>query len=339
MCPAYFESGILLREPAWHGLGEIVDEWPGSWAEARKLALPWEVEVQPLEVPAIVGGHLQRYGVPGYQLLVRDDKPLVDPNSEMALVNPEAILSVQPTTYQVIHNWQFGNVIESVVGSIGDDFAWETLLCLVGGRLVVALLRAREPLHIAADPSLNHIYLSFTTRHDGMGGLAVTPTNVRKVCWNTHNLAEGIAKREKVGWTVRHTDTWEDRIDEIRGYVAQSVGAGKAWAELADKLAGKKLIPATLDRLLVQTFKTDSAMVEKTVERIKREREQVRMILASPTCDGIAETMYGFVQAVDQWVDHVQPARSDETRFTRSWTRVPEHKHRALQLAMAAADL
>lgn len=338
--PAYFDGGVLLREPAWHRLGNVVEEWPGSWEEARKLGgLDWDVVRNPLGTPVITAAGGLRYAeVSDEVLLYRDDKPLWVDSEFGMVVNPAAKLCVQPLSYEVITNADFGRVTEQVVGRVGDDFAYETLLCLAGGKLVIALMRSREPLQIAADPSLTHTYVSLTSRHDGQGGLRITPTNVRKVCMNTHNLAEGIAKREQVGWTIKHTANWKDRLDEVTNAIASSVKTGKAWEEVANKLGAAKLIPAQLDRLLLSTFKIDSSMVPKTVERIEKQRVEVREILDSPTCEHISGTLYGFVQAVDEWVDHVQPARSDETRFTRSWTRIPPLKARALQLALAATE-
>ena len=47
--PAYFDTGFSVRERMWHGLGNVLDEYPESWDEARKLAgLEWEPELRPI---------------------------------------------------------------------------------------------------------------------------------------------------------------------------------------------------------------------------------------------------------------------------------------------------
>lgn len=44
----YFESGFSVRTPMWHGLGNVLIDYPGSWDEARHPAgLDWE----PIKVP------------------------------------------------------------------------------------------------------------------------------------------------------------------------------------------------------------------------------------------------------------------------------------------------
>ena len=41
--PANIESMFSVREMPWHREGEVLADYPGSWAEARKLAgLDWE---------------------------------------------------------------------------------------------------------------------------------------------------------------------------------------------------------------------------------------------------------------------------------------------------------
>lgn len=40
---AYFETGFSVRQPMWHGQGEVLTDWPTSWPEARvKAGLDWE---------------------------------------------------------------------------------------------------------------------------------------------------------------------------------------------------------------------------------------------------------------------------------------------------------
>lgn len=335
-----FESGILLREPAWHRLGNVLEDWPGSQALARKAGgLEWDIDIVPMATYAVTPQGLRIAGVNGWQGLVRDDKPLTVEKDTGLEVNPEALLSVQPSTYKVIRNGEFMDVVEYVVGSVGDDWQYETLVNLYGGRIIVALLKARTPLQIDGDPSKSYTYLGFTSRHDGQGGLRIIPTNVRILCANTHNAAENQARSEGVGFTIRHTANWEERKTLAAQAIQSSMKDSKAWEKLANRLIGKKLVPAQLDRMLLTLFKTDSSMVPQTVNRLQRNREEFRTVLGSQTCAEISDTMYGFVQAADEWVDHVKPAHNDETRFSRTLFRVDTVKSKALQLALAASSL
>lgn len=334
--PHEFESGLFNRKPAWHRLGKVVEEWPGSWEAARKLAgLTWEVKA----VPVWIGGEhpvLDQENV----ALVRDDIPVETTGSLGAgdlIASNRARLAIQPTSYHVITNGQFGEVIEYLVGAVGDDWQYETLIALYGGRQIVAVLRAREPLNIGADPSKTFQYVAFTNRFDGQGGLRGIPTNFRVVCANTQKASERQAKVDGVGFTIKHTANWQERIDRARGVLVAATQDGKAWEQLANRLGGKKLHPAHRDRMLDSLFKTDSGMTDKQVRGVQASRDSVRQILGSPTCAGIEDTALGFVQAVTEWADHVRPARNDETRTSRSLLRAEPIKAKAFALVRNVA--
>lgn len=47
--PAYFDTGFVVREPAWHGLAPVLDDYIDNWPDARKAAgLDWD----PVAAPA-----------------------------------------------------------------------------------------------------------------------------------------------------------------------------------------------------------------------------------------------------------------------------------------------
>ena len=336
-----FESGMFYREAAWHKLGVVVDEWPGSWAEARKVAgLEWDVEAAPLQM-AVYSGDRSNYTVghvAGWNAIVRDDKKLIVPSSVGGYeTSGEALLSIQPSTYKIITNAAFGELIEYIVGEVGDGWQYETLISLAGGRHIVALLRSRTPLNISGDPSQNYTYLCMTSRHDGQGGLRGIPTNVRVVCRNTHHMAEAAAKAAGVGFTIRHTANWEERTKAAATAIQGALRDGEAWEKLATELIGIKLEPWMLDKSLERLFVERSDMSDRQLETVEKRRDQVREILQSPTCEHIAGTAYGLVQAVDEWCDHVRPAHNNETRTTRALLQAQPLKTKAVAVARSLA--
>lgn len=335
--PADFDSGAFLIEPAWHRLGNVVDEWPGSWDKARELAgIEWEVEEIPLAIP--YPGNIETYrtryaALPNYTLLRRSDHALTRTSaSGDEEANLVAVLGVQPSSYHVIKNAEFGEVIEYVIGKVGDDWRYETLISLAGGRQIIAVLRAREPLRIGPDPSKTYPMICFMSRHDGQGGLKGIPTNIRVVCSNTRNAAENQAKRDGVGFTIRHTSTWRERLDKAAEVIQSANRESKAWEAVANTLGRRHLGSQQTGRMLESLFRTHSAMTDREVATVAQRREAVRDILRSPTCEGIGNTMLGFIQAVDEWADHVRPAHNDETRTSRSLLRAEPIKAQALAL-------
>lgn len=106
------------------------------------------------------------------------------------------------------------------------------------------------------------------------------------------------------------------------------------WATLADRLANTQVGLSDTGRFLRSLMPIRDDMSDKQVENTKANRETIMRILASPTCTGIGDTVYGLVQATIEWADHEQPAHSDQTRSARTLLRSNPVKQKAFSIAM-----
>ena len=123
------DSMFSVRATPWHGLGTILDEYPASWDEARKLAgLDWEPIEAPTyrRVPVInEDGSLDvRYEeIPGHKLIERSDNSVV--------------LAVPRDTYTIFPNADLGPLVEAVLNQSGGRYEYETAGSLDEGRKVI----------------------------------------------------------------------------------------------------------------------------------------------------------------------------------------------------------
>ena len=110
-------SFFSVREKAWHGLGQIVQQYPTS-AEAIKLAgLDYEVIKQPLYTHPPMGAsgmldELQGDGIIRNKLLVPDHFATMrtDNNTVFGVVGKD---------YQVVQNTEAFAFFDAIVGEIG----------------------------------------------------------------------------------------------------------------------------------------------------------------------------------------------------------------------------
>src|SRR6266545_2956616 len=49
--PAMFEQGFFVRVPAWHGLGVVLDDYPGREEAMRLAGHDWDI----IELPSFTG--------------------------------------------------------------------------------------------------------------------------------------------------------------------------------------------------------------------------------------------------------------------------------------------
>jgi phage/plasmid-like protein (TIGR03299 family) len=318
---AEVETMFSVREMPWHREGAVLDDYPGSWAEARTLAgLDWDPTTEAVyELHGIdTDGRPVFEPVEGWQRIARSDT--------------RAPLSIARDSYTVIDHAEMGEIVEAILGQ--PNVRWETAGSLSGGRSVWTLALLDEPIELPGDDSLTYPYLAVTNRHDGTGACTLRTTAVRIVCANTFRAAEMEGDRTGATFSFVHRSGWRDRIDEARNAVTGARSEIAAYRRLSLDLLG---VPVTARQreLFVTAFvpmPPTGLVTDRVVGNVETARQALRNILASPTAQGIADTSYGLVQAAGEYLDHVRAARSWETRLGRTLLRPEPLKARALQL-------
>jgi phage/plasmid-like protein (TIGR03299 family) len=318
--PAYFESGFFVREPAWHGLGVVLPDYPDSVEEAMEAAGHlWEVHLKP--VFTLETEPYRPVEIADYRAVVRSDTGKV--------------LSVQPETYGTIQNRELWELVEATLGEIGPErIQVESAGVLRDGAEVWVLARLRDAVRVPGDPSETYTYGAFTTTHDGSGALRVYPTQIRIVCWNTYSTARAAAERDLGHIVIRHTKNARERVAAARQILAGMRDDQAAYLELMEELVGIDVSDCQLARFVVDFIPSppETLISDRVAANVEEARAAILAILDGPTCAGIRNTAYGMLNAATEYLDHVRRARSSETRFRRSLLREEPLKKKALSL-------
>jgi phage/plasmid-like protein (TIGR03299 family) len=318
----HWDSGVMVRKPSWHRLeNAVLLESPKTWEEGRTAAgLTWEVETEPVyrcyDNPN--GGPVTVEKISDWQVLTRNDNMKT--------------LSIQPKSYEVIHNARFGEVIDTALGLEGDERPnFEAIFSLYGGKQIIALCYFDEPLRMPWDPSKTYTYCAFNARHDGNGGLRAIFTDVRVQCANTWNQAENIDGKA-AGFTIRHTSNWQERLEDFRDQMRKARGDSQQWVDFAEQLARWDATTRRRETFLKRMFPVSDDMQPRQTENQLVNREKIRTILASETCAGIEKTGYGLLMATTEWSDHVRTWQSTNSYVSRQLLTRQEPKARAGQV-------
>jgi phage/plasmid-like protein (TIGR03299 family) len=320
--PANIESMFSVRQMPWHREGTILQDYPGSWAEARTLAgLDWDPVTAP--VYAVTGinpdGTAYHEPIEGWKTITRSDTG--------------AVLSISKDTYTVIDHGEMGEIVEAVLAQ--PNVKWETAGVLDSGKAVWCLALLDEPITLPGDESPTLPYLAITNRHDGTGACALRATAVRIVCANTFRAAELEGERTGTTFSFVHKSGWRNRIDEARKAVTGAQAEMRRYTELAAELLAIRVTPAQRELFITEFIPKppDGLITDRVARNVDEARAALRMIFASKTTEQVAHTAYGLVQAATEYLDHVRAARSWETRLNRTLIRPEPLKHRALSLA------
>ena len=291
-----FESGMFVREPAWHGLGTVLDEPPSVSEAIVEAGLDWKVTKEPLFTKEGAGVPMLREA-PHHHALVRS--------------SDRKILGVAGDRYQPLQNIEafefFNPFLEKEVATL------ETAGSLMGGKVVwvMARLNDLEAEVVPNDPVQANLLLS--NAHTGNGAVKVLFTPTRVVCWNTLSVAEDGAKNMvKVVHSKNLTNSLtavQEAVDTANKTFAFSLENYRAMARKDITVEGlKNYVRKVLD-------------VPAEVKEMPRAWEGIEAAFeGGPGSDipGVDGTVWNAYNAVTHWVDH-QRGRTDESRLTASW--------------------
>ncbi|MBL7709852.1 MAG: DUF945 domain-containing protein [Chitinophagaceae bacterium] len=226
-------SFFSVKEKAWHGLGQIVQDYPTS-AEAIKFAgLDYEVVKQDIYTTC--------YNADGQPM---DFTKRI--KSHHATMRPDTgeVLGVVGKDYEIIQNRDAFSFFDSIVG--GDGIQYETAGALGKGERI--FITAKLPGYIkVGQEDLIEQYLFLTTSHDGFGSITAAFTPVRIVCNNTLNAA---LRNFSNAIKIRHTANAKDRLEQAHKVMGISNQLSGQLEQLFNQWTKVKITDQQLQQLI-----------------------------------------------------------------------------------------
>jgi phage/plasmid-like protein (TIGR03299 family) len=186
-------SFMSTRQKAWHGLGQIVDQYPTSAEAMRYAGLDFTVEKLP-------NTHILPSG-----------QSITSANSFYTYrSDTEEILGDKlGNEYEVVQNAQAFDFFDSIVGG-GTGIKYETAGALGKGERIFITAKLPDFIKVGRNDLIEK-YLFLTTSHDGYGSITAAFTPVRIVCANTLSAAMGSMDNCV---RIRHTQSAQERLKQ-----------------------------------------------------------------------------------------------------------------------------
>jgi phage/plasmid-like protein (TIGR03299 family) len=283
-------SFYSFREPAWHGLGTVVDT-ENTTAEVMEIAKlsNWNVRLEEIPLP-------DNYTSSKTNFLVVRDHPAD---------NHPDVLSIVGERYQTLQNEELFAFADNLL----DGARWETAGSLKNGRQVFgALALERETV---LDPTgvadVVKSYLLVNTSHDGSMSVQASVTPVRVVCANTLNLAlQGV----KQSFKMRHTSTLEGRILVAR----EALGLANTYMDEFDKLAQKlievEITKETFNKIVATAYPMPDKDSKIAMTKWENKVELIDEIFSSDTNSMINNTAWGAFNTLTERLDWYRTVRN-----------------------------
>ena len=308
--PALFEQGFFVREPAWHGMGVVLDDYPGR-EEAMELAgHNWDVAERAIaHARRDENGNMVWKELPGYVEHFRSDNGFT--------------LRVGTESFERISNSVPYDIAEIL---FDQGFQYETGITLDGGKIGALTLKLDEPFYINGDLSTIIPFGCLSWAHDGSGSLKVRTGTIRQVCANTVTASEAEGKKLGTDFTFRHTKNVHERIDEAKKAVSGAREAVSAYQKVAEELAEIEVNPTQRDLFVSEIIgdkgglvSLSSATSDRVKNNIEAERAKVNNLFFGATIpDEHALTGYGLWLAGGEYFDHLRNYRSKESYVKRT---------------------
>lgn len=224
------------REPAWHGLGQVVNAETMDWREILTAANLDNWNVRTLDLSELLG-EKYNFGRQNPLLVVRDNPFGTDEIDILGQVTERYNVFSNEETFEFADNLVNGTDVE-LISELKPS--WETAGSIDEGRRIFGSLALEREIVIDENGAADtvKVYLLVTNSHDGSTKLTILVTPVRVVCQNTLNFA---LKGAHQSFKVKHTNSMKGRIEEARNALGLTDKYIKAFEKVAVNLHSQKV--------------------------------------------------------------------------------------------------
>ena len=309
-------SFFTVKEKAWHGLGQIVQDYPTSEEAIKHAGLDYEVVKSPLYttgsniIETAQGIEItdNQLHVPNYFANIRSDN--------------NAVLGVVGKDYHIVQNREAFAFFDAIIGG-GDGILYETAGALGNGERIFITAKLPDYIRVGNGDDVTEKYIFLTTSHDGSGSITAAFTPIRIVCQNTLNAS--LRNMSNVV-RIKHTAGAKQRLENAHKVMGlantlsnQLQDIFNTWAKVRvtdreiRKLIELALCPnkETLTHLEKGNYDEISTVFKNTVE----DAFAYAMISDTQQMDTTKGTLFGAYNAVTGYYQNVRNYKSGEAKL------------------------
>lgn len=209
---------VLFKQPAWHGLGTVIQEDIDPMQAMNVAGLDWKV--------GFPEHHVAKFGA--IEVPIEKSRTLyrLPKNDKETYIE----LGSHGVDFEPLQNEELFNLAYA----LGAEVKVESAGSLFGGKKLWILLRG-DTFGIKNDEVVK--YMSIMNGHDGTLTLSALPTSVRIVCNNTLSMAlrEGTSKMFK----VRHTKRIQEQVQVMKTALGKFAQTGQFFEDRSKQLADR----------------------------------------------------------------------------------------------------
>ncbi|RYJ50598.1 DUF945 domain-containing protein [Flavobacterium petrolei] len=308
-------SFFSVKEKAWHGLGQIVEQYPTSEDAIKFAGLDYEVVKSPLFTKG--SGIIQtadsieigsnELEVPNYFANIRTDN--------------NAVLGVVGKDYHIVQNCEAFNFFDAIVGG-SQGILYETAGALGQGERIFITAKLPDYIRVGNGDDVTEKYIFLTTSHDGSGSITAAFTPIRIVCQNTLNASlrsmSNVVRIKHTSGAKQHLENAHKVMGLADTLSNQLEGIFNQWAKVkVTDQEVKKLIQLALcpNRETLDLLKKGAEDEVSTVfKNVVQDAFAYAMTSDTQQMDTTKGTLFGAYNAVTGYYQNVRNYKDDEAK-------------------------
>lgn len=293
----------LYKEPAWHGIGEVVSSEMSPTQALANAGMDWEVAaVKPTwafgDVVAEATSCQNVLRIPRPGALNRAGEP--ERIIELGTVGPD---------WKPIQNREMFALAEAGAG-LGVKV--ESAGSLSEGRVVFVLLRADS--FLVGDADQVHKYLMLVMSHTGDLTLRAVPTSVRVVCNNTMRMA----LRKAGFFAIRHTGDIQAKLLEMTKAIQYFRMTGTDFEDRVQKLHARKLRTKELENFFKEAWVALHGETDPEADTPRKSAKAAETLMDWQAGMEVEQVQLGekdvslwlALNSVTRWIQHRAPGKT-----------------------------
>lgn len=314
-------SFFSVKQKAWHGLGQIITDYPTSGEAIKYAGLDYTVEKRPLFT--VDKSNLETFKdpdadeyfdevtagilVPDFYANVREDT--------------EDVLGVVGRDYQIVQNIEAFSFFDSIVGG-KDGILYETAGALGYGERIFITAKLPDYIRVGRNDCIEK-YIFLTSSHDGYGSVTAAFTPVRVVCQNTLNAA---LKNHTNQIKIRHTASASQRLKQAQHLLGLTNLLAGELEQVFNHWSKIRITDQQVKRLVQMAMAPNKEVLQNLHNGKNDELSTVfnnavdtvsAYAFTSPTQQDIVTkgTLYGAYNAVTGYYQNVKKYKDEESKF------------------------
>jgi len=288
-------SMMYVGDAPWHGLGVKLPKLATSAEAIEAAGLNYRVEKKAMYTR---GPGKHRVEVPGHFCTIRRDTG--------------DVLGVVGSRYTVLPNTAAFTFFDALIGE--GEAIFETAGVLGKGETIWLLAKLPSYIRVGKHDEIRK-YLLLTNSHDGSSMVRTKLSPVRVVCSNTLSSALAGSEREI---RIRHTPSAVDRLQDAHKLLGLTNQLYQELELIFNRMSAKRIT----ERQLIAFVKTLVPDNQEASFNTKTDNIRSKILELSETGAGSEYSrgsLWGALNAVSEFTDHVQNARDPIKRLNSVW--------------------